>query len=116
MTLSPNQTLWVEALRSGHYKQGTGLLCKNGAYCCLGVAAELFATPETRRETRDDGAIRFDGAVSVAPHYVTEALDLITDTGSITSRCLSLASLNDEGLTFDQIADVITNWSDDLFI
>lgn len=27
----------LAALRSGEYKEGTGHLCRNGAYCCLGV-------------------------------------------------------------------------------
>lgn len=29
---------WVEALRSGKYKQGQYSLYSNGYYCCLGVA------------------------------------------------------------------------------
>ncbi len=33
---------WVEALRSGKYDQGrTCLKSKYGAYCCIGVAAEI---------------------------------------------------------------------------
>jgi hypothetical protein len=32
---------WVEALRSGAYEQGRGQLCKDGAYCCLGVLCVL---------------------------------------------------------------------------
>jgi hypothetical protein len=38
--------LWVEALRSGEYEQGQGMLCKMLAdgteeYCCLGVLCEV---------------------------------------------------------------------------
>lgn len=34
---------WVDALRSGKYKQGKGMLYNgsNDSYCCLGVAAEV---------------------------------------------------------------------------
>ena len=33
---------WVEALRSGRYKQGKGALCYNkDKYCCLGVLCEV---------------------------------------------------------------------------
>lgn len=33
---------WVEALRSGEYKQGRGeLLNDEGAYCCLGVLCAM---------------------------------------------------------------------------
>lgn len=34
---------WVDALRSGNFKQTQGTLSKEGAYCCLGVACEIFA-------------------------------------------------------------------------
>jgi hypothetical protein len=38
---------WVKALRSGEYKQGTGVLCQPNnpeydRFCCLGVAANLL--------------------------------------------------------------------------
>lgn len=34
---------WVDALRSGKYKQGEGLLRdKNDHYCCLGVLADVM--------------------------------------------------------------------------
>jgi hypothetical protein len=33
--------LWVEALRSGNFQQGSEQLYKNGRYCCLGVLCEL---------------------------------------------------------------------------
>jgi hypothetical protein len=32
---------WVEALRSGKYKQGTGHLRTGDNYCCLGVLCDL---------------------------------------------------------------------------
>lgn len=32
---------WVEALRSGKYKQVTGRLHKKTGFCCLGVACEI---------------------------------------------------------------------------
>lgn len=32
---------WVEALRSGKYKQGQGYLRKGDNYCCLGVLCDL---------------------------------------------------------------------------
>ena len=36
-----NLTEWIAALRSGKYKQGRNALCKDGKYCCLGVACEI---------------------------------------------------------------------------
>lgn len=33
--------LWLEALTSGEYTQGTGYLQKDGSFCCLGVLCDL---------------------------------------------------------------------------
>jgi hypothetical protein len=51
--VTANRIAWIRALRSGEYDQiqGTGLRV-DGAYCCLGVAAELFTPGEW------DGCIR----------------------------------------------------------
>lgn len=32
---------WLEALKSGKYKQGVGMLYKCGEHCCLGVLCEI---------------------------------------------------------------------------
>lgn len=38
-----DKRLWVEALRSGKYAQGTEVLrSKDGKYCCLGVACVVL--------------------------------------------------------------------------
>lgn len=40
--MNDNAKKWVEALRSGEYKQGRGQLCDmKGRFCCLGVACDL---------------------------------------------------------------------------
>lgn len=48
---------WVEALRSGKYKQCTGALCRvyyNGcAYCCLGVLADTLNLPNNEEKAYD---------------------------------------------------------------
>lgn len=38
---------WLEALRSGEYKQGTGFLyeANEDRYCCLGVACRVAGNP-----------------------------------------------------------------------
>lgn len=35
------KTKWVEALRSGGYKQGFGQLKRDDAFCCLGVLCDV---------------------------------------------------------------------------
>jgi hypothetical protein len=42
-----NVTKWVTALRSDDFKQGKAYLQKDGAYCCLGVAAEVMGVSST---------------------------------------------------------------------
>lgn len=39
------KALWVEALRSGKYKQGQGFLEADGCNCCLGVLARVKNIP-----------------------------------------------------------------------
>lgn len=39
---------WIDALRSGKYKQGKSYLkTKDGKYCCLGVLCEIVGVPHT---------------------------------------------------------------------
>lgn len=33
---------WIEALRSGDYKQGQGALREDDRFCCLGLACEIL--------------------------------------------------------------------------
>ena len=36
---------WIDALESGEYEQGKGKLCRDGKFCCLGVAADVAEIP-----------------------------------------------------------------------
>ena len=92
---------WVEALRSGEHKQGTGALKQCGFYCCLGVLNEIM--PD-KYEGEDEYSLKS-----------TEFFN--SELGDIESLDISLACLNDgiilhEGdeyikLNFDEIADII---------
>jgi hypothetical protein len=44
MSAREARKLWIEALRSGEYKQTQGVLCnlETGGFCCLGVACEVY--------------------------------------------------------------------------
>lgn len=48
---------WIEALRSGKYKQGKGALRTGECNCCLGVLAEINGVPSDVQEETDDGPI-----------------------------------------------------------
>lgn len=66
--------LWVADLRSGGFEQARGTLrSEEGAYCCLGVACEVFAresgTP-TRWEMRPEFYDEDDGEADNLLHFV----------------------------------------------
>lgn len=82
---------WVEALRSGDFRQGKSKLSCDGAYCCLGVLQTLY--PEQ---------------LPTSP--VGELLDTLpaksfAGIGAIEQQ--NLANMNDDGASFSAIADYI---------
>jgi hypothetical protein len=118
--LGPNQTRLVEALEAGAYRQGNGWLChKNGddigkSYCCLGVGMELFFGnghdngPGKPMTWPSDALFN-----AVEKYYATamlvETLKLRGSHGDTidADEDRSLASLNDEGKPFAEIAALI---------
>jgi hypothetical protein len=113
----PHFTEWVAALRSGKYAQGTDKLCKDNAYCCLGVLCEIQGRPKQLHPTEvnvlmfDDGwnyLTRLNPVYSVLAEkgfFPIEAT--ITYQGDFSTSVHCLAALNDFLIPFDQIADVI---------
>lgn len=93
---------WVNALRSGHYKQGFGQL-KNSKdeYCCLGVLCDIYAITY---------ATSFNEGNNIMP------VEKITNWAGLESRQKviyknqnrHLADINDdEKLSFKEIAEII---------
>lgn len=115
--------LWVEALRSGEYRQGKGCLRikhHDGGdnYCCLGVLSDLavkagvgkwgLVDGNGRRPHVGDGksndyltddVMRWAGLTHSNPPVVYNRI------GHNTDRFLS--ALNDNGVPFTDIADMI---------
>ena len=89
---------WVAALRSGQYKQGRGRLRQEDKYCCLGVLCDL--SPIGTWESVESGIVYF-GADVLTPNAVDEWACLYG------SQIATLATLNDEGKSFSEIADYI---------
>ena len=131
-----NRKKWVEALRSGKYSQASGILrndtdhatgrkLRGFEYCCLGVACEISglgvwgagiddAPDEVRRYIpHEDGD---ESKMYLLPESVREWLGIGTHDGALydlrkddedLSTPGSLTQANDNGETFQQIADRI---------
>ena len=81
---------WVDALRSGEYKQGFCSLHDgwDDSYCCLGVLRELLSKPLRKHRQRNE-------------ELLTRAQ---CDAAGLESQHL-WSSRNDTGWTFAEIAD-----------
>lgn len=96
---------WSNALRSGEYKQTKGKLQDLDGHCCLGVACEVFISKSQQLRVPGGGVLTggFPGNQWKAPAWLK---DINRDFEIRTFKELFL--LNDkEGLTFDEIADVL---------
>ncbi len=127
--------LWAKAVESGRFIQGKGNLCRDSKHCCLGVACEVFLEQGGVLAVKRQGTVTrvgfaaeyrdyFGGNGNYLPLEVAEWLGIplsetqkrffndregdprlpVRDRDGFT---LSLSTLNDDGLTFPQIADVI---------
>lgn len=111
---------WVDALRSGKYEQGRGLLCHDGRFCCLGVLCELAAEDGVvERQPRTDGAVVFDrtpnagltAGLVLLPAAVMAWAGLDVDYAGrvvIGGKYEPIPDHNDDGgASFDELADAI---------
>ena len=107
---------WVEALRSGKYKQTQYHLKDADGYCCLGVLCTLT---EYKNNYTKMIYVYGDGNFSknsVLPDSIRELTGIQTKDGAIPYKnsdefTKSLASFNDSGKSFKWIANYIEkNW------
>lgn len=106
---------WLEALRSGEYKQGTGHLNRGRRYCCLGVLCEVaiqegLNLSVTREGPRENVTAFYNNSAGLLPEAVVEWAGLtMTNPEFFTDdqESWSLASKNDSGATFEEIANLI---------
>ncbi len=105
------KALWIAALRSGVYTQAQGSLRSRDAFCCLGVACDIFKQGE---EIWEYGVFKLAaGAVSSHAMFLPECilarmgLEEKAPRLFIRGEWHKLHNLNDGGFTFSQIADLI---------
>ena len=118
---------WLEALRSGEYKQGKTRLhnTTDKTFCCLGVLCEVAIKEGVKLDTLEVDAetygtdqpyrkykcISYAGESTVLPDTVIAWAGLPDCNPSINKASPnthdSLASINDRGVDFLAIADLI---------
>ena len=126
--------LWIDALLSGEYEQGRGVLCRNNLdgtteWCCLGVLTDLAIKAgivmEIKMADSDDpsnpNAVFFDDSHEKLPVKVQEWSGIETDLGEYSYEDINiddddividqtLAEDNDNGTTFKQLASIIESY------
>lgn len=105
MISKKNAQKWIDALRSGEYKQTQGALQNNAGYCCMGVACKIFI-PKGKQLMDEYGRFLLGGVTDSQPncpkwlYQINDNLHQKMGHGFI--------GLNDNlNFTFDEIADCI---------
>jgi hypothetical protein len=110
---------WVQALRSGKYKQTKGALRRAGVkaptdiangygngYCCLGVLCKVVSPKTSWKADSSNPTIRsFLGDNALPPEPVMDKVNLESPTEN--DIFFGLPSMNDSGKSFSVIADYI---------
>lgn len=115
---------WITALNSGDYNQGSGSLSASETeHCCLGVLAEIAKAPHHRNYPTNTMLVEHQ---SFAPNENEENEEITQHTEGISDTMLDaewffdtvglsptdqegLAYCNDNGVTFAQIANVLSS-------
>jgi hypothetical protein len=109
---------WTAALCSGEYKQGSFTLRdRKNRFCCLGVLTDLYIKENGREwdgeQFRDHYA--FNGFGAVLSNAVLAWAGMRGESGERYDKNLpSLSELNDRGISFNRIAELIQNEKDTL--
>lgn len=119
----PILTTWLNALRSGEYKQAQNRLRVNDSFCCLGVACDLYDKSSWCRfndakycylpkdRTLDKGQYGTNLPGVILRDFTEELRGTNLHEGQVkaqlTGIVLSVMKMNDERKTFIQIADFL---------
>lgn len=110
---------WLDALRSGEYKQTTGNLQDSNGFCCLGVLCDLHAQERSTKWVRLIDIYELYGEIQLLPLSVQEWAGLDNDIGGMVDfdyerdgvmyvKSESLPEINDTwNKNFNEIADLI---------
>lgn len=110
--------MWADALRSGEYRQTTMQLRDVDGYCCLGVLCDLHRRRTGAGEWSSDGYYNTDDDTDgVIPTPAVAEWAGLKDRSPTVSSDLGndlITALNDdEGHSFEELADIIqAQWED----
>tara|TARA_R110000744_G_scaffold170264_2_gene288414 strand:- start:16973 stop:17299 length:327 start_codon:yes stop_codon:yes gene_type:complete len=104
LTILPElvKTKWIEALRSGKYKQTTETLQDGTGLCCLGVLCKVAQNEDIKVDTCGTYVTGEDLSSSQYDVYEWSGLNSTTET--------DLEEMNDNGENFNTIADFIEEY------
>ena len=107
MTMNPElKQKWIEALRSGDYKQTKEKLRRWGGYCCLGVLCEV-----AKPKGWNGHAILIKDLEGEDTNYIYEEAELpdvtLSELGLSYVYAVMLMEMNDTGNSFEEIATCI---------
>lgn len=108
--LGPIQQEWVNALRSGKYKQGRECLhnINDNTWCCLGCATDIAEKHGISVRKNTYGEYVENEVLEI---NVAEACKFIRNDGKIDGKRLgmfnTLVESNDSGFNFTDIADFV---------
>ncbi len=113
---------WVEALRSGEYKQGKGTLrTNNNLFCCLGVLCDILSPDKWVNNIHVHSMYGITGVLSQEILDITGIswnnpyinLEKVSNREKLKKYVfplpneITLSSLNDKGVPFEEIATII---------
>ena len=121
--MNDNAKMWADSLTN--FQQASRKLREGEAFCCLGVACELYRreTGKGDWEVGNNGKWRFrinvcGRSVTYLPNAVVDWLGLASNSGYFKRAgvFVSLASMNDDGKSFQTIAATIKSEPEGLFV
>lgn len=107
---------WLKALRSGEYIQTTGILKDDRGYCCLGVLCDLYRKDKNIQGFDNEKGIFIDLFENKSNEILTDDVmlwagldnrDPAVSLGLKEFFSNTLSNLNDNGESFNEIADLI---------
>ena len=111
------QERWLQALESGNYKRGTGVLRNNDKFCCLGVACDVSKVGEWEEPQNTDSVYTYKvmchpAATGILPRDVQDELNMEHLDGQFVGKkpndkFHSLVQMNDWGVPHKKIAEFI---------